>query len=94
VEGDGGSSPPLALSLKSPPPISPDSSCSQRSYLQGDAKLRNHAIWKKPGFWAEALRDSVLAELHRSPAVNWLELGPEELRETVIGEPLLAGWPC
>lgn len=55
-----------------------------RLYLQCDPKIRDHAIWKKEGFWASALKESVLAELQRSPPVRWHEMPHEELRESVI----------
>eukprot|EP00981_Chlorochromonas_danica_P010618 scaffold3290_cov165-Ochromonas_danica.AAC.61 len=61
-----------------------DSGGESKHYLQGDPRLRDHSIWKQEGFWSSALRQSVLAELNRSPPIHWADLSPEELRETVI----------
>lgn len=62
-----------------------DNGGESKHYLQSDPRLRDHSIWKQEGFWSSALRQSVLAELNRSPAIHWSDLSPEELRETVIG---------
>jgi hypothetical protein len=69
----------------SPTGSAPNTTVDKRHYLQSECSIREHSIWRKPGFWVSALRESVLTELQRSPAVHWDELTPEELREAVIG---------
>ena len=56
-----------------------------KKYLQSDHRLLRHKIWKKPGFWEEALKESVFAQLGPHVSTKWDEMNTEELREVVSG---------
>ncbi len=71
-DGDQGS----AASVRSAP---------RKRYLQAEAKLNGHPIWRKAGFWELALQEGILAQMDLNERTVWDELNPEALREAVIG---------
>lgn len=63
-----------------------------RSYLQGEAAVRSHSIWRAPGygFWREALLLGVQSQLSLTSVAGavsqpWDDMSAEVLREAVIG---------
>lgn len=54
-----------------------------KRYLQSDHRLVRHKIWRKPGFWEEALKESVYAQLGPHISLKWDEMNFEELREAI-----------
>lgn len=56
-----------------------------RHYLYKEPCVRGHAIWYSDGFWDAALLEGISAEMANMDPILWDELGPEPLREAVIG---------
>jgi hypothetical protein len=58
-----------------------------KRYLQTEARLSRHPIWRKAGFWELALLEGIVNQMGLSEQpILWDELSPDALREAVIGK--------
>ena len=70
-------------------PSSSGSSCStsssccsaEKCYLQTDPRLRTHSIWRQPGFWESALKESVFAQLKKTSFPQWDDIEMDHIAE-------------
>lgn len=65
--------------------LGPEDDSTGKFYLIHEPDIRDHPLWKGPGFWESALIEKASLELAFSPPVQWDELNPELLREAVLG---------
>lgn len=58
-----------------------------KKYILNEEKIHHHPIWRRDGFWEQALKENVLHEYSKTNMnVFWDQLSPEVLKETVIGK--------
>jgi len=57
---------------------------SSREYLQNEAMLRDHKIWKGSSFWQDALLAGVEQQMDLIDSVKWDDLSQDTLREVVV----------
>jgi hypothetical protein len=69
-----------------------NASTMEKCYLQSDSRLLRHSIWRKPGFWETALKESVFTQLQESVAPQWDDMVMDSLRDVVNSKFLGLFW--